>query len=1074
MLRILLVSFLFLATNLWAQDRTISGTVSSEEDGSGLPGVNVILQGTTTGTTTDIDGNFRLDVPTDGGVLVFSFIGLSAQEIEIGTRSVIDVVMSSDVEELQEVVVTALGITKEKAALGYAVTSVGGEQLEARPEADIARLLRGKVPGVDITSTSGIVGTGTNIIIRGHTSISGSNQPLFVLDGVPIDASTFADRSFSSGGSTSSSRFLDLDPNNVADVSVLKGLAATVLYGEAGRNGVILITTKTGSAAGPSNNKKVEVTFNQSYFVNEVASMPDDQDNWGNGWQNYASGAFSNWGAPLSGGTYARNGKNGVDENGTIKHPYDRSALHGAFPELIGARWPYQAYDNLQNFFVKGSQKNSSIGIAANVGSNSSIKANYGWTRDEGYVPNNNYTKHNFSLGSSTQLSNGLKINSTFNYVQSETMKPMSSPIYSSNPSGPSLFSNVLYTPRSWSLTGLPNTNPTDNSSVYYRPDNIIQHPYWTIDNTSDRDNIERFIGNIALSYEIADFLNVTYRLGLDHYNMMKNYRVNKGGPQRPDGEYQTSNRSNTITDQQLNLNGAVELSADLDLDFLLGANLKSTEYERHTINSTEQFVYNLFTHNNFITTTATSYVFAENTYGAFANISLGYKDWAFLSASARNDWTSTLEPENRAVLYPSASISVLPFEAAGLTSDMLNYLKIRVGYGTSAGYPSPYSTRGTLDTFTKMFQTAAGSIMNSNAVSNFYANPNLKPEIHKELELGIEGRFWKNRIGIDVSLYTKDSEDLIIDLELDPSTGYTSSTVNSAAINNKGIEAIVNVIPVQTQNFTWDISANFTLNRSEVTKIADGIDQVLIAGASFLGNFAKPGLPYNMIWGAPILRYYTDPNTTVEDIPYDQRKNYSPVTSSAGIYQYAGSDGFIGDPNPDYIVNVTNTISYKWISLRAQVDHTVGGDIWGGTASTLTGRGILEYTGFDRFVPVVVSGVDKDGNPNKVQVTPNAHYWRDTGVWYDENRIFDASTIRLREVSLSLVAPKSWLNGTPFGRASLTFSGQNLWHLAYNFPASSNMDPEVLSLGVGNGKGFDRTTGPTSKKWGATLSFTF
>ena len=373
MLRILLVSFLFLATNLWAQDRTISGTVSSEEDGSGLPGVNVILQGTTTGTTTDIDGNFRLDVPTDGGVLVFSFIGLSAQEIEIGTRSVIDVVMSSDVEELQEVVVTALGITKEKAALGYAVTSVGGEQLEARPEADIARLLRGKVPGVDITSTSGIVGTGTNIIIRGHTSISGSNQPLFVLDGVPIDASTFADRSFSSGGSTSSSRFLDLDPNNVADVSVLKGLAATVLYGEAGRNGVILITTKTGSAAGPSNNKKVEVTFNQSYFVNEVASMPDDQDNWGNGWQNYASGAFSNWGAPLSGGEYARNGKNGVDENGTIGHPYDRSALHGAFPELIGARWPYQAYDNLQNFFVTGSQKNSSIGIAANVGSNSSL-----------------------------------------------------------------------------------------------------------------------------------------------------------------------------------------------------------------------------------------------------------------------------------------------------------------------------------------------------------------------------------------------------------------------------------------------------------------------------------------------------------------------------------------------------------------------------------------------------------------------------------------------------------------------------------------------------------------------------
>ena len=309
--------------------------------------------------------------------------------------------------------------------------------------------------------------------------------------------------------------------------------------------------------------------------------------------------------------------------------------------------------------------------------------------------------------------------------------------------------------------------------------------------------------------------------------------------------------------------------------------------------------------------------------------------------------------------------------------------------------YPSPYSTRGTLDTYTKMFQTKGGTVMNSNAVSNFYANPDLKPEIHKELEVGIEGRFWKNKIGIDVSLYNKDSEDLIINLELDPSTGYTSSTINSASIQNKGIEAILNVIPVQTQNLTWDISANFTLNRSEVTKIADGIDQVLIAGASWLGNFAQPGLPFNMIWGAPIMRNYG--TLAVEDVPYDERKNYDPIISAAGIYQYAGTDGFLGDPNPDYVVNVTNTISYKWITLRAQVDHTVGGDIWGGTASTLTGRGILKYTGFDRFIPVVVTGVDKDGNVNNIQVTPNAHYWRDTGVWYDEQRMFDASIVRLR-----------------------------------------------------------------------------
>ena len=280
MFRFLLVSFLFLASNVWAQDRTINGSVTSDDDGSGLPGVNVILQGTTVGTTTDVNGSYSLAIPSDGGTLVFSFIGLASQEVEVGARSVVDVVMSSDVEELQEVVVTALGITKEKAALGYAVTSVGGEQLEARPEADIARLLRGKVPGVDITSQSGVSGTGTNIIIRGYTSISGSNQPLFVLDGVPIDANTYSDRGFTSGGATASSRFLDLDPNNVSEVSVLKGLAATVLYGEAGRNGVVLITTKTGRIGGASANKGLEVSFSQSYFVNQVASLPDDQDRY--------------------------------------------------------------------------------------------------------------------------------------------------------------------------------------------------------------------------------------------------------------------------------------------------------------------------------------------------------------------------------------------------------------------------------------------------------------------------------------------------------------------------------------------------------------------------------------------------------------------------------------------------------------------------------------------------------------------------------------------------------------------------------------------------------------------------
>jgi outer membrane receptor protein involved in Fe transport len=271
---------------------------------------------------------------------------------------------------------------------------------------------------------------------------------------------------------------------------------------------------------------------------------------------------------------------------------------------------------------------------------------------------------------------------------------------------------------------------------------------------------------------------------------------INKNGVQGYAvlGHYATSNRNNINYDQVVNLNGSIELSEDLDFDFLVGGNLQSRNYELSQITSSDMFIYNFFDHQNFTVTNANTYVLRENTYGAYANLTLGYRDWGFLSASARNDWTSTLEEANRSFLYPSVSVSILPLEALSISNQNLNFLKVRFGFGTSAGYPPPYSTRGSLNTYTKIFQTSGGALLNSNAVSNFFANPDLTPEIHKELEFGIEGKFFQNKVGLDLSLFTKDSEDLIIDLDLDASTGYTSSTVNSASINNKGIEAIVSV----------------------------------------------------------------------------------------------------------------------------------------------------------------------------------------------------------------------------------------------------------------------------------------
>ena len=1046
----LVLSLVLFSIGAMMAQRSVSGTVT-DATGEALIGASVLVKGTTAGTVTDVDGRYEVSVPDGSTVLVFSYTGFESQEVSLGASNVVDVTLSEGVA-LTEVVVTGLGIRKEKKALGYAVSTIGSADLELRPEADVARTLRGKVPGVNITSTSGLSGSGTNIIIRGYSSITGDNQPLFVVDGVPFNSSTSSDQSFASGGATASSRFLDLDPNNIAEVSILKGLSATVLYGEAGRNGVVLVTTKNGMSA--DMNKKFEVTVDQSYYVSQIASLPDDQDQYGNGWQNFASAAFSNWGAPFD-----QPNKNGLVD-GTIRHPYDRAALNDVFPEYVGERYNYQAYDNLQNFFTNGAIQNTSVGITSRVGKGTSINANYGFNSDRAFVETSNFKKHNLGLGVNTELANGIKMTTSLNFVSSDRNAPPASPIYSSNPiDGVSLFSNVLYTPRSVGLFELEYENPVDKSSIFYRGGNDIQHPLWTLRNSNNNEKINRFFGNTQLSYAINDNFMLNYRIGIDAYEQKYSFYVNKGGRQVPDGFLNTSSRRNTIVDQNANLNYDFNLNEDFNLSGVLGVNLRHDVFERTTVNSTQQFVYGLLTHDNFINHVGSSYFQEENTIGAYLTTTLGFRNYLYVNLQARNDWTSTLEEANRSVLYPSASVSFIATEAIdGLKNNsVLNYLKVRGGYGTSAGYPNPYRTRNTLSTVANEFNTATGTVINYNSVSNVFGNPELRPELHAELEFGLEAKLFDNRIGIDFSWYDKQSTDLIINLPLESSTGYLETTLNTAAVSNTGIELGVNLVPVRTDDLIWTVGVNYTANENIVESLAEGVEQAPIAGFSFLGNYAIPGQPYGVLWGSQINR--NDAGV--------------PVLNGSGTYQYA-QDGVIGDPNADYRLNGFTSVSWKGLSFRAQIDYTKGGQMWASTPSTLMGRGILEETGYDRFIPVVVDGVDADGNPNTIQITPNRHHWENMGVFYDENRIFDATVIRLREVSLSYDLPSKWLDNTPFGSASITLAGQNLWFKSPNVPVSANFDPEVSSLGVGNGQGFDYVTGPTSKMYGGSVRFTF
>lgn len=500
-------------------------------------------------------------------------------------------------------VVTAQGIKKEKQALGYAVAEVDKGQLEQRPEGDVGRVLQGKASGVNITAQSGLSGSGTNIVIRGLSSFSGSNQPLFIVDGVPFDSGTNGQSQGGEGGSfvdgnNGSSRFLDLDPNNIESVNVLKGLAAATLYGTAGRNGVILITTKNG-AAGAGGVKKNEITVSSSMFFNEIASLPDYQDEYGNGFDQAFGWFFSNWGPSFDRDGLAGWGNQAaIDDNGTLAHPYSTStsAIQAAFPEFQGARYDWRPYDSVKNFFRTGVVKSNSVNF--NGGSDDgkvSFNANFGHLEDEGFTPGNKLQRYTLGLGGRAILSNKFTVSGTMNFSNTNFVSP---PVAASEGNsvfgtGSSVFANLFYTPRSVDVQGLPFENPIDRSSVYYRQNNSIQHPLWTVANAANEQATNRVFGNMALVYDINDNLNLTYRFGLDVYSENNVTYQNKGGVggsvATQSGIYDTWNNTNTILDHNLILSGQYELSEKIGFSFNAGATTRREVFDQNGVKSIGQ-----------------------------------------------------------------------------------------------------------------------------------------------------------------------------------------------------------------------------------------------------------------------------------------------------------------------------------------------------------------------------------------------------------------------------------------------------------------------------------------------------
>jgi TonB-linked SusC/RagA family outer membrane protein len=1063
---ILTLLLAFVVQFTFAQEKTISGTVS-DNAGIPLPGVNIIVKGTTTGTQTDFDGNYSINASV-GDVLTFSYVGLITVEQTVGSANTINVSMEEDATALEEVIVTAQGIKREKKALGYAVSSVDAEQLEQRAEGDIARILQGKTSGVEINTTSGVSGSATNIIIRGYSTISGSNQPLFIVDGVPFSGDTNNQGSFTQGG-TQSSRFLDLDPNSIANVSVLKGLAATTIYGQEGRNGVILITTKGGSIDSAS--KKNEITLTQSVFFNELASLPDYQNNYGGGFHQNFGWFFSNWGPHFD-----TRGQQGIAADGTVPHPFTAFASQSnkdAFPELSapGTRYEYRPYDSVSRFFRTGVISSTSLNIAGTT-DKVSYNVNYGYLDDKGFTPGNTLRRNNFSFGGRAELSNNFTVNATINYSITDYVTP---PIASSfgsgsgSVAGSSAFGDVFYTPRNVDLIGLPFQNPANGSSVYYRSGNDIQNPRWTVRNAQDSQKVNRVFGGATLNYKFNDNISVLYRVGIDNFNTINQSYQNKGGVDGAVlGFLQTSSVTNTIWDHTALATFDYKLSDDFNLDVNIGGNSKRTTFNRQGVYSTGQIVFGVVRHFNF-TAQSNSSPFTgnihaetfENILGLYATTTLGYKNFAYLTVSGRNDWASTLETGNNTLFYPSASGSLIMTQAFPSIKDIgLNYLKFRGGYGQSAGFPSPFSTRNTLVLNSQAFIDENGNTISTNSVSDRLGNPNLLPESIEEIELGIESKFWNNRAYLDFSIYKKNTNDLITDRLLDPSTGFDRTRINAGELETKGIEIDFGITPIQTDDFSWDISGNFSAYESTVISLPDGIDQIVFAGFTNLGNTAIAGEAYGVIIGATIAR----------------DANGNAIIDSGGDYLVDNTPTIIGDPNPDWSINTTNTISYKGLSFNMNWSYRHGGDIYSTTAGTLIGRGITTDTGnIDRQQTLILPGVTQTGAVNTTQITMTRYYFNNTfASGAEDTQIWDGSTIRLREVSLSYRLSDKMLEKTPFGSVSFTLSGQNLFYEAVNFPKGTNFDTNIAGTGVGNGLGMDFLNGPSSKRYGFSLKATF
>jgi len=1047
-------SFAFAASTVWAQERVVSGRVTSADDGTSLPGVNIVVKGTTNGTVTGADGSYKVNVPSSGGTLIFSFIGLQTQEVLIGERSTMDVRLSIDSKQLSEVVVTAFGIESEKRSLGTSITTLKGDAIADSRQTNVVNSLAGKMAGVRISSSGGNVGASSSIFIRGMTSFTQSNQPLFVVDGIPIDNSGGGNALQT--GVSNSNRAIDLNPDDIESMTVLKGPAAAVLYGSRAISGAIMITTKKGGQAKSKNS----VSFTSNYNQTEVNRLPDYQNTYAQGRDGvYNPTSLDSWGPKITGQTVTN---------------------------YLGQPETLQAYpDNIKDLFRKGNSAQNSLSFKGG-NEKSNFIFSYSNLHENGVMKNNELLRNTFRLAANTQLTDKLHIGASVSYFSTISRR---TPIgnQQSNP----LFRGFII-PRSYNVANYPYQN-ADGTQTYY--DTSTDNPLWTIENNTYKDNLNRMLAQFDIGYDFTEWLGLNYRLGTDFYNL--NIKAVDGvgaignaytGASTTGGT-QDENINSMQTSSYLNLT-AKKTFGDFGTSLLLGNEINKTTLTDQGVAANGASV-NGFgqvgSYSNYVPFNgdgnAQFATLNRTLLGLYAQATLSYKSFAYINLSGRNDWSSTFSPNNNSYFYPSVSGSFIFTDAfpSLQNNKILSFGKLRANIAQVGRTAPVFST----DTYFGKSNPGNGFGPNllypfrgkqGYTLSNASGNPDIKPEFTTTQEVGMELRFWQDRISVDAGYFTTRTTDIILNAPVSAATGFTTQVRNAGELETNGVEITLGISAVKTTNFFWDISANWTRIRNNVIKIDPLVNSIFLGGFTTPQTQLQAGKPYGVIVGNPFNR--------------DANGNLLINSVGAGAGQVTTNTtavNVIGNPNPDWTAGITNTFNYKGIALSFLIDIRSGGDIISRNIRDLRFRGVASETG-DRDKTYVIKGVLRDpvnaadgtarallggdGSPIQNTIALNAQsYWTSLYNVQGEAIVFDASWVRLREASISYSLPKSILDKTPFGMAQIVFTGRNLFLYAPNYP---HLDPEVNSQGVSNSQGFEYNNLPQTRSYGVLLRLNF